>query len=116
MRAYDPAVVFYGVGYKHYFARDYLGGEMAPGEEINYSFGMGFALNDSLTLSTTLLGSYQTEMRFDGAGLPGTSMEPLSLRLALTAVMSRRRIIEPFVRFGLTSDAPDAHIGIIVTR
>jgi len=48
--------------------------------------------------------------------LPDTDLEPLSLRFALTAVTARRRIIEPFVRFGLTSDESDANVGVVVTR
>jgi len=116
VKALDPAVVLYGVGYKHYFARDFLGGVVAPGEELNYSLGVGFAVNDRLTLSTIFFGTYRPDLRFNGTGLKGTSEEPMSLRLALTAVSTNCYILEPFVRFGLTPDAPQAHLGIIVTR
>ncbi len=116
VKSYDPIVVFYGAGYRHYFARDYLNSKMALGEQIQYNFGIGFAINDSITLSTAFLGSYETETQIDDVGVPDSTRELLSVRLALTAITSRSRIIEPFVWLGLTSDAPNARIGVIVTR
>lgn len=116
VKALDPAVIFYGVGYKHHFARNFLGGELAPGEEVNYQLGVGLAVNDRLTLSTIFFGAYRPDMRFNGVGLKGTSQEPMSLRLALTAVATPCYIVEPFARFGLTPDAPQADVGVILTR
>ena len=78
----------------------------SPGEELNYNFGVGFAINDCLTLSTIFLGTFRGQTRFDAVTLPGTSAEPLSVRFALTAVASTCYIVEPFVRIGLTPDAP----------
>ena len=116
IHTYDPVVVFYGVGYRHRMERDYLGGVVTPGEEISYNLGAGFAINDRITFSTTLLGSYQTEYQFNGVYIPGSSQEPITLRFALTAFTGKCHIIEPFASVGMTRDAPDARLGINITR
>ena len=116
VKSYDPIVVFGGAGYRHQFDRDFLGFEIDPGETIFYNFGVGFAANDYMTLSTTLLGAYQSNFKLDGVSASNSSQEPISIRLALTHTKSRCLIIEPFVRFGLTDDAANADFGIIWTR
>ncbi|MGA2031631.1 MAG: transporter [Thermoguttaceae bacterium] len=116
IKTYDPVVLFYGAGYKHYFQHEYQGSEVTPGEEVNYRFGAGLAVNDRITVSTMLLGTYDTEVYVDHVRQPGTAFEPISLRLAVTIVASECYIIEPFARFGITADAPNADIGITVTR
>lgn len=116
IRRFDPIVIYYGIGYRHRFERDYVGGLLTPGEEVNYNFGVGFAVNEKITLSTTLLGAFQTDYWFNHALLPSTSQEPISLRMALTAVAGPCRIIEPYVFLGLTEDAPDVQLGVTITR
>jgi hypothetical protein len=116
VKSIDPVVVFYGIGYRHYFQRDFFGGLVTPGEELNYNFGVGFAINDSLTLSTIFLGAFRGDTQFNSVNLPGSSQEPLSVRFALTAVASKCYIVEPSVRIGLTPDAANADFGITMTR
>ena len=89
---------------------------IAPGEEINYNCGVGLAINDRITFSTAFLGQYISETQVNGNSVPGSDLEPITLRLALTAITSPCHIIEPFVRFGLTDDAADADVGVVVTR
>lgn len=116
IRSYDPVVVFWGVGYRHLFERDYLGVGIAPGKQVNYNLGIGFAINDRITLSSAFIGQYVTETEVDGTYLPGSDLEPMSLRMALTAITSPCHVVEPFVRFGLTDDATDVDFGVIITR
>ncbi len=116
IRSYDPVVVFWGVGYRHLFERDYLGFEIAPGEQITYNLGVGFAINDRITVSTAFIGQYVTETKYNQTYLPGSDQEPMSIRMALTTITSQNRVVEPFVRFGLTDDATDADFGVILTQ
>ncbi|MFZ5829308.1 MAG: hypothetical protein ACOY3P_04435 [Planctomycetota bacterium] len=113
---FDPIVLFYGAGYRHRFERGFLGGMLRPGEEVNYNLGIGFGINERITLSSALLGSFRTDYEFDGVPVFGSSQEPISLRIATTIIADDCRIIEPFVFLGLTEDAADAQLGIIVTR
>jgi hypothetical protein len=133
IKAYDPAVVFSSIGWSHFFARSFgdgpagpNGAYVTPGEQFNYSLGMGFAINDRLTLSTAFFGSFQTTTVIDRAfTIPPAAtvfeqsvfnLEPLQVRLALTATIYPWQIVEPFVAFGLNRDAPNADFGITWTR
>lgn len=116
VKSYDPVVLFGGVGYSHFFNQEFLGNDYQLGESFFYSFGMGMAINDDITLSTSLAGAYQFDTKVDGIRVPRTSSEPISLRLAITGTMFKCHVVEPFVRFGLTDDAAEANFGIIITR
>ena len=89
---------------------------MNPGESFDYSFGVGYAINDRFTLSTVFVGNFQAVTEVDGVGLPLSRQEPMSLRFALTSTWNPRHIVEPFLIVGLTDDAPEATIGFNITR
>ncbi|REK19282.1 MAG: hypothetical protein DWQ37_01435 [Planctomycetota bacterium] len=111
---YDPVIVFYGGGYRHLWERPFDGVLFAPGEQANYLFGAGFAINDRITFSSTFQGFYITNTYINNENVRGSNLEPLSLRFALTVVRNCR-ILEPFCQIGLTDSAPNANVGIIVT-
>jgi hypothetical protein len=111
---YDPIVVFYGLGYRHLFERSFDGVAFQPGEQIGYQMGVGFAVNDRVTLSTAFQGFYITDTYLNGQRLPGSILEPLSLRFAAT-ISRKTRILEPFALIGMTEEAPAAQIGMIIT-
>ena len=111
---YDPIIVFYGGGYRHLFERPFDGLLFAPGEQIFYQMGVGFSVNDRVTLSTAFQGFYITDVRANNVTVPGSNLEPLTVRMAAT-IARRCKILEPFVQFGLTDSAPQANFGIIIT-
>jgi hypothetical protein len=111
---YDPVIVFYGGGYRHLFEREFDGVLTAPGEQINYMFGVGFSVNDRVTLSGTFQGYYITDTYLDNQDVYGTNVEPMTMRFAATIVRDCR-IIEPFIQFGLTDSAPRVNAGIVLT-
>lgn len=115
IKNYDPVVVFYGAGTRQSFDRDFNGQEIRLGGEYNYQFGVGFGVNSRVTFSTRFNGAYITETRIDGQRLPGTIQEPMTLGLAMT-ISKNKKLIEPFVDFGITDDASDARFGITWTR
>ncbi|MDG2222503.1 MAG: hypothetical protein P8L85_14085 [Rubripirellula sp.] len=115
VRSLDPCVLFYGAGYTYSFQRDFDGVQVELGHEFQYNFGLGFAANERVTLSTAFLGSYITETRFNDQLVPNSDQEPLRIRLAAT-IAQNCRIVEPFVNFGLTETAPAAELGIVWTR
>lgn len=114
VRPYDPVTVFYGLGVKHSFEKEYVGLDLKPGNEYSYVLGVGFAVNEKMTLSTRFRGSYVEELDVDGQRIPGTILEPMSVRLAAT-IAQEKHIVEPFVDFGVTEDSSNAYFGIIWT-
>ncbi len=111
---YDPIILFYGGGYRHLFERNFNNIPFQPGEQIDYQLGVGFAVNDRVTMSTALIGYYITNTSVNNQRVLGTNLEPISLRFAVT-VTRNKRIIEPFAAVGMTQDAPSAFLGTIIT-
>jgi hypothetical protein len=115
IQPYDPVIIFYGVGAKWLFSREYLGAEFEPGTQYNYQMGVGFAVNERITLSTRFFGSYIEEFRVNRERRFGTNAEPMTLRLSATISKPCERYVEPFVEFGLTDDAVSSFFGIQYT-
>ncbi|HUS40103.1 MAG TPA: transporter [Pirellulales bacterium] len=110
----DPLVFFYGFGTSQSIEREFHGVRFAPGQEWRYNFGVGFAVNERVTLSTAFLGAYFTEIHANGRRIEGTIQEPLSLRVSAT-VVHNETLLEPFVEIGMTNDAPAGTFGLIKT-
>ncbi len=120
IKTVDPVVLFWGIQYTHEFAARhfYLDGShnVQPGETIGYNFGFGFAVNENVSLSSQVSGSYQWETHSDGTTVSGSSTEPVSLRAALTYRISKKSYIEPSVTFGFNNDTPNFIISLSGTR
>ncbi len=115
VRNYDPVVLFYGAGTRQYFLSEINGVKFRPGGEYNYQLGIGFAVNSEVTLSTRFNGAYVSELHVDGERVRGSIQEPMTLGLAMT-ISRCKKLVEPFVDFGLTDDATDARVGITCTH
>ena len=115
IQQYDPAVVFGGVSYAHQFDRDYLGLTFDPGEIASWSLGAGFAVNSDVTFTSSFQGSYTAKLRANKRSIPNSAAEPMTLRFSLVLTGCKHRVIEPFVNVGLTPDAPDVDVGVVVT-
>ncbi len=115
IHTYDPVVVFYGFGSRHFFTKEISGIPAKPGDQYNYQLGTGFAVNERITLSTAFIGYYITEASVDNRFVEGTTLEPLYLRFAVTINRPCKRIIEPYAMIGMTDDAANAQVGITWT-
>ena len=114
VRTYDPLIVFYGLGARHLFDATIDGVDVNPGEQFFYQFGMGFAVNQSVTLSARFSGAYITDDLIEGQRLAGSSLEPMQMRFSVT--LSEKTVItEPFAEIGATDDAASVRLGIIWT-
>ena len=116
----DPIALFGGVRYEHQFpARYFLGDavrDVDPGGTAGYNFGFAFAVNEYVSLSAQVAGTYQSDARADGVRVFATSREPVTLRTALTYQYSRGTYIEPSVAIGLNDDTPDFALGVSLTH
>jgi hypothetical protein len=120
IKSTDPVALFWGINYAHQFEARYFLNDavhnVRPGETAGYNFGFGFAVNENISLSAQLQGSYQWATRADGTKLSGSSSEPVSLRTALTFRHSRNTYIEPSLILGLDGDTPDFVLGFSMTH
>lgn len=115
IQEYDPCVVFYGGGVEGFFPHEYIGREFQRGMEYSYLFGIGFAVNERITLSSRFRGSYIDDLEVDGNRILGSNIEPMTLRFAATISKPCKRLVEPFVEFGLTEEAVNSYFGITWT-
>jgi hypothetical protein len=114
VRTYDPVTTFYGVGVRHSFEHEYIGLDLRPGNEYNYTCGVGFAVNEKMTLSTRFRGAWIDNLDVNGQRIIGSTLEPMSIRMAAT-IAQKKKIVEPFVEFGITDDATSSYFGVICT-
>jgi hypothetical protein len=116
----DPVILFWGINYTHEFPAQHFSNDgmhkVRPGETIGYNFGFGFAVNENVSLSTQVSGSYQGEAKADGIKISGSSSEPVGLRAALTYRYSKNTFIEPSLSIGLDDDSPDFVLGVSATH
>ena len=117
----DPCVLFYGIGYRHRFDGTFAAGpgipgriRVNPGEQFIYQLGLGFAANESVTFSSSFVGSYVTEDQINGRRVYGAISEPMRMRFAAT-IAKPCKIVEPFAEIGMTRDAAGSHFGITWT-
>jgi hypothetical protein len=116
IHSYDPVIVFYGLGARFRFSHTFLDTvDVDPGAQYSYRFGVGFAVNDRMTLSTAIMGSYIAADHINGVRIAGGELEPLRLRFAWTIGRPCNRVVEPFAEIGMTRDAPDARVGVVWT-
>lgn len=114
IHTYDPFVLYWGGGYNHYFAGHIEGTPVQLGDQFSYQLGTGFAINDRVTLSSGLIGSYILGTTVNGQLIKNTQQEPLRFRSAVT-LLRCKKIIEPFVEIGLTETSPAFRTGITWT-
>jgi hypothetical protein len=111
VRTTDPLVLFGSIGGFYQFSRHYGGQKYQPGPGLQYSMGLGFSVNDDVSLSGRFAGVLQGNWEIDDEEMEGSSYEPMTLRLAVTMRCPRKTFLEPHVTFGLNDDAPDVSVG-----
>ncbi|MEE9424502.1 MAG: hypothetical protein V3V18_05940 [Methylococcales bacterium] len=137
-KSFDPVVFFGSVGYTATLQH----GRVDPGDQISYSFGGGFALNDRVNVSTAFSGSAvlrtvvnrsaplgSTDVPVPGsstdipapsslvsgsAEIPGSAQNINSIQFSSTIKISKALFVEPFVAFGLTRESGDFTVGLRV--
>lgn len=108
IKSFDPVVFFGRIGYAETLSHD----DRNPGNIIEYSAGMGFALNDRVAFNIQLLGAFIGKSKFQGRTLDRSSLEIANIQFSSTVLITKKLFVEPFVSIGLTSDAFDSSVGL----
>lgn len=116
VRSSDPVVLYWGLGYEYFDSASGWDHDIEPGGAIHYRFGAGFSVNRDTSLLAELLGAYQFESSLDGETVDGSQSEPVSMKVGVTARLSRDLYIEPAAILGITEDAPDLTAGATLVR
>lgn len=110
----DPAVLFGTLAYYYNFERDPGGGygDIKPGDSIEVSFGMAYALNEKLSTSISYQERYYFKTEQNGKELADTDYNVGSLNFAVNHAITERVSISVSVGVGLTDDAADTTVEI----
>jgi hypothetical protein len=122
IRSIDPIAAFVGLNYTQTFQTSLNNLDLEPGNIFSYRFGLGYAINSRVTISSSFNGAYISELEVAGRTIPGSAREPLTVRLAATILSKgpsligpakgRRKTTEPFIAMGVTDAAPDTSFGV----
>jgi hypothetical protein len=105
-KSYDPAVLFAGVSYLHGLSANPSDWHLSLAKH-NYGAQVGYiyAVNETLALSTVLLGTYRNTRSADAIAIP-PPREHYALQLGTTWQIARGLFLEPAVAMRLGGDSP----------
>lgn len=116
VRTLDPAILFGGLSYSHSFSETIDGYHVSPGWGINGYFGVGFALNEKLSLGSRLALGYKSTMEVDGVTVEGSDSEPMDLSFSTSYRFADNWVATPQVTFTLNDDAGANAFSLQVAR
>ncbi len=114
VKTVDPAVVFGTLSYFNHLERD-LGGTLRtvdPGDSFNYSFGIAYALNDKLALSSAYEQKFFERTEINGVKIAETDLVIGTLQFGCTYAFAPKTSLSLAVSFGLTPDSPDIQVAL----
>lgn len=113
LKVVDPAVLFANLGYFYHMERTIDGiGKVDPSDSVNLSFGIGYALNDKLALSTAFEQKIYSRAQVNGNKIAETDPVVATLLLGATYAFSQRTAMNVTLGVGLTEDSPDLQVSI----
>lgn len=103
IKRFDPGALFANFNYQRTFSREFLDTtRLQPENTFTTAFGYALSMNDTLAISNSVTGVFTTRTTFDNPALPSLpAQELISLRLALTALITEKLYAEPSVSFAL---------------
>lgn len=113
VKSIDPVVLFANANYHHTFSRDFSDiTRLEPEDQLDVSLGYALALNDTLTINTSISGVFTDTTSFDNATL--RQQDSYSLSFGLTSWLAKGLYIEPSVSFGLSDPGNSVAFGVTV--
>ena len=111
VKSIDPAVLFANANYHHTFSRDFDDvTRLEPEDRVDFTMGYALALNDTLTISTSVSGLFTGATSFDNVEL--RQQDNFFLQFGLTSWLAEGLYIEPTVSFGLDGPGDSFAIGV----
>ena len=105
----DPAVLYLSAGYFYHHPSDEVPGfrEVDPPDNVDVGFGISYALNPFLSLTTRFTAGFTEKTVVDDFEVDGSDETTASLGLGVTYALSGRTSLDISTEFGLTDDSPD---------
>jgi len=116
VRTVDPAILFGGVSYRHFFANTFGEYRVEPGWVMSSYMGVGFGLNEKLSLGARMSYSYSANMKVNKKTIFGSDADPMDLSFNASYRLSDNWVVSPQVTLGLNPDAGSPALGINLRR
>ncbi len=116
VRRTDPAILFGGLSYQHFFQNTIDGYTVKPGWALRSYLGAGFALNEKLSIGARFSYSYTANLRAGGRTIKGTDIDPADLAFNVSYRLHEDWVISPQVMLGLNDDAGPASMSLNLKR
>jgi len=112
----DPAVFFASLNYFWNVKRDvgHEFGKIDPGDSIEASIGVAYALSEKFSLSTQYQQRLTSRTKQNGKKVPGSFMNAGTLFVGGGYAVSKKTFVNLSVGVGLTVDAPDVQVTLSV--
>lgn len=111
-KSISPAILFFNLGYKHYFPQSNSSSSLLPGNSFSYGYGAGLSINSVLTFSGRVAGHYSKKSKRNGETLLGTNSEPVNLNLAINYKLDKKKMLTYGIQFGINNDANDSAMSL----
>lgn len=116
VRTVDPAILYGGIEYQYSFERNIDGYDIKPGDGIIGYLGLGFALNEKLSLGSRMSVAHYSELTADGVTVKGSGYDPMDLSFTFSYRAWENFVISPHVTFGLNDDSGAPSVGVRFTK
>lgn len=124
IKSFDPVILFGGLRYQYNIFDQHNDVKFGSYSNFGYNLGLGFAVNNRVTLIGQFQGNYLSQRSFSGRNIAGTGLDGVTiperelatLRGGFTYKLASKQYIEPSVTFGLTDVSPDVIIGLSYNR
>lgn len=115
-RNVDPAILFGGISYRYYFSETIDGYRVKPGALLGSYFGIGFGLNEKLSLGSRLSYAHRENMMVNREKILGSDVDPVELSFNASYRAFDRWVISPQITFGINQDAGQPLLALNVKR
>jgi len=112
VKSSDPVALFSNVGYTVNWEGDRAGVRVNPGNSLEISAGLAYALNYSLSMNASVEQIFVGQSVFNGVESPGSRLVVGNFKTGLTYAINKQLSLEVGVGTGLTEDSPDLTVTV----
>ncbi len=112
MKSSDPVVLFSSMAYSLNFPGQINGIDVNPGNSIELSAGLAYALNYNLAWNTSIEQVFVGESTSNNSRVAGSRLVIANLKTGLTYALTKQLSLDFSVGAGLTEDSPDLSVTV----
>lgn len=112
IKSCDPAILLGSISCTYLSENNVNSRRIKPGMIIGCNFGLGFAINDRLTLAGQAKGTYMFGTEVDFVEVIESERELALFEMSAVYAFRKKMSIKPLINFGLNDDTPDFGLAI----